>query len=94
MEADSAGKIPDFTFLADFKPTFVSKKDRLRRQKEQEEREKKEKEEMEKLLEKKNKLYSRGLTGEKLQERLNGRFSQTLNMMSLSGISVVNKGYL
>ena len=50
----------------DFKPKFVSKKERERRKQAEQQNLKDEKEKQEKLLHKKNKLYARGLTGEQL----------------------------
>lgn len=80
------GKLSHVDPLIGFKPTFISKKERERRKKEQEDKEQKEKEEQIKLLEKKNKLYSRGLTGDELQDRLNGKL-QVFPVNSLACLS-------
>jgi len=60
-----------------FKPTFVSKKEREKRKKELEDKEKEQKDRNDKIIQKKNKLYSRGLVGEKLQDRLSGNYKST-----------------
>jgi len=58
---------------ADFKPKFIPKKLREKRKQEEEDKKKQEEQDHLKLLQKKNKLYQRGLQGDELQDRLNGK---------------------
>jgi len=61
----------------DFKPKFVSKKERERLKRQKEEEEKKNKEKQAQILKNKNKLYQRGLKGEELRDRLEGKHRST-----------------